>query len=50
VRRGAPAARALGSGPDAGRLERVLAAIDALNAKDPRSTTWKGEELPYELA
>ncbi|GBF91762.1 hypothetical protein Rsub_04066 [Raphidocelis subcapitata] len=53
ARRPAPrrraAVRAAGSAP--GRLQRVLDAIDALNAKDPRSTAWRGEEeLPYELA
>lgn len=32
------------------RLQQVLDAIDALNSKDPRQTTWDGNTLPYELA
>ncbi|KAI8473298.1 MAG: hypothetical protein J3K34DRAFT_411552 [Monoraphidium minutum] len=47
------AVAALASGGSSGssdRLQRVLADIDAINAEDPRKTTWKEEELPYELA
>lgn len=32
------------------RLQRVLAQIDSINSQDPRTTTWHGKELPYELA
>jgi len=32
------------------RLQQVLKEIDALNAQDPRTTVWQGQELPYELA
>lgn len=48
MRRRSVAARA--SSSDSGRLQKVLAEIDAINSQDPRKTTWKGEELPYELA
>lgn len=34
----------------AARLQQVLDAIDALNAQDPRSTSWQGQQTPYELA
>jgi hypothetical protein len=47
--RRAGVARAGGTGGEP-RLQRALAAIDELNARDPRRVTWQGEEQPYELA
>ncbi|WIA29511.1 hypothetical protein OEZ86_012012 [Tetradesmus obliquus] len=32
------------------RLQQVLDAIDTLNAQDPRTVSWQGQDLPYELA
>eukprot|EP00879_Flechtneria_rotunda_P007176 GHRR01007531.1.p1 GENE.GHRR01007531.1~~GHRR01007531.1.p1 ORF type:complete len:240 (+),score=71.08 GHRR01007531.1:159-878(+) len=32
------------------RLQQVLDAIDKLNSQDPRTVTWQGQTLPYELA
>jgi hypothetical protein len=39
-----------GGGEGSGQLQRVLQAIDDLNAQDPRRVPWQGEDLPFELA
>lgn len=44
-----PASPSSGGSAD-NRLQQVLDGIDALNAQDPRLTTWQGQALPYELA
>lgn len=32
------------------RLQQVLDGIDDLNRQDPRTVSWQGQQLPYELA
>jgi hypothetical protein len=32
------------------QLQQVLDGIDALNSQDPRTVSWQGKEVPYELA
>lgn len=38
------------SAPTSSRLQQVLDGIDALNSLDPRTASWQGQTLPYELA